>query len=284
MLIHYLACFAMMALLQARIDGVPRLPAQATISVADEGLLRGDGVFEVIRVYGGFPFAVDAHVERMRLSAASLRLPFAADAALADVAALAAAAGGSDALIRLVQTRGGRLIALLEDAPILPASVRLATIRFSPSGLLDGVKTISYAANSLAARIAQERDADEALFVSPEGRVLEGPNFAVFFVFRDEQQLCTPPLAEGILDSITRRCVAELLPTAERAVQITEFADLAEAFIVSTVREVLPVSRLDNVHLPPPPGPLTLRAASLFRMRVRAEAAHQHPPSSFQTV
>src|SRR5688572_10500639 len=68
------------ALMLASIDGVVMDAADATISVSDEGLLRGDGVFEVIRVYRGVPFALTEHLQRMSRSAASLRLPFDEDA------------------------------------------------------------------------------------------------------------------------------------------------------------------------------------------------------------
>jgi branched-chain amino acid aminotransferase len=269
--IHYLACFRAMGVLHARIDGISQSPDQARISVADEGLLRGDGVFEVLRLYAGSPFAVDQHLDRMRRSADGLRLPFNPEAALSDVVALSSLAEGSDALIRLIQTRGGRLIALLESAPELPASVQLATITYSPSGILDGMKTISYAANALATRLANDRGADEALFATPDGRVLEGPNFAAFFAFSEDTPLCTSPLHEGILDSITRRCVMDLVPTVERRIRVAELSALTEAFVVSTVREVLPVSRVDNVSLQPAPGRLTATVAALFSSHVHSQ-------------
>jgi branched-chain amino acid aminotransferase len=259
-----------MAVLQARIDGAARTPEQATISVADEGLLRGDGVFEVLRIYEGRPFAVEEHLDRMSRSAATLRLPFDADAAGEDILALAAAAGDADGLIRLVKTRGGRLIALLESAPQLPASVRLASITYSPSGILDGAKTISYAANALATRLADERGADEALFVSPDGWVLEGPNFAAFFAVGDQDRFCTPPLEEGILDSITRRRLMGLIAIEERRIHRDELTAVREAFVASTVREVLPVSRIDGVDLVGPAGRMTSAASMAFHTHVLA--------------
>ena len=67
------------------IDGVLTDPADAVIPVTDEGLLRGDGVFEVIRVYAGRPFALDEHLARMTRSADGLRLPLDVDAVRADV-------------------------------------------------------------------------------------------------------------------------------------------------------------------------------------------------------
>ena len=265
-------------MLSARIDGSPRPLDQATISVFDDGLLRGDGVFEVLRVYSGLPFAVDEHLTRMAASAAGLRLDFDPDGAAEDVAALTELSRGGDALIRLVQTRGGRRIAILEPAPHLPAAVRLVSLTFGPSGLLNGLKTISYAANALATRLAVERGADEALLVSPDGHVLEGPNFAAFFALPNESCLLTPPLTEPILNSITRRTLMALLPIAERRIDVTDLPRVTEAFVASTVREVLPVSAIDGRPLAAPPGPLTAAAVKAFASRV-SEQQYQPSPS-----
>src|SRR5438270_12820495 len=100
----YLAC----------IDGEVMPVAVATVPAADEGLLRGDGVFEVMRLYGGRPFALDDHLERMAGSAQRLRLPLDRDAVAADVATLVAAVGPVDAALRVLVTRGGRRIAIGE--------------------------------------------------------------------------------------------------------------------------------------------------------------------------
>ena len=108
----------------ASLDGRILPTEEARIPVTDDGLLRGDGVFEVIRLYGGRPFALDEHLDRMARSAADLRLPFDVDAVRADVEALLGAAEPGDGALRLVLTRGGRRIALLEPMPELPADDR----------------------------------------------------------------------------------------------------------------------------------------------------------------
>src|SRR5215213_11663025 len=91
----------------ASIDGAIAPVAEAVVPVADDGLLRGDGVFEVIRLYGGRPFALDDHLERLGRSAHNLRLPVDLDAVRADVEALLAEAGAVDAALRFLCTRGG---------------------------------------------------------------------------------------------------------------------------------------------------------------------------------
>src|SRR5687767_2146362 len=124
----------------ACLDGAVVALGDATVPVTDEGLLRGDGVFEVIRLYGGRPFALDQHLERMAGSAERLRLPLDAGAIRADVEALLGAAAPGDALLRVLATRGGRRIVLLEELPEHPPSIRLATVTYAPPRILDGVK------------------------------------------------------------------------------------------------------------------------------------------------
>src|SRR4051812_49490575 len=97
----------------ASVDGTIGEAAEARIPVADDGLLRGDGAFEVIRLYGGRPFALEDHYARLARSGAGLRLPFDEPALRAEVDALLEAAGDGDALLRLRLTpRGPR------DAPV----------------------------------------------------------------------------------------------------------------------------------------------------------------------
>ncbi len=248
-----------------RVDG-----ADAVISVKDEGLLRGDGVFEVLRIYGGRLFALDDHLERLGRSAQGLRQALELEAIRADALLLAEEAGGRDAVLRIVATRGGRRILSLEPVPAFPAAVSLATVEYLPNVLTDGLKTLSYAANALGGRVAKERGADMALFVRPDGRILEGTNFAVFLVLGDGG-FVTPPLDQGILDSITRRRLLDLVPIEERRVHRDQIAGATEAFVASTLREVLPVSRIDDVELPAAPGPRTADAAARFKAHVEAE-------------
>src|SRR5438552_18608343 len=92
------------------------LPAEeATISVLDEGLVRGDGAFEVMRLYGGRPFALEDHLKRLQGSAAGLRLEVDIGAIRADLAALleTAAPEEADGAVRVILTRGGRRTSLV---------------------------------------------------------------------------------------------------------------------------------------------------------------------------
>src|SRR3954463_16681254 len=222
--------------------------AQARIPVTDEGLLRGDGVFEVVRVYGGRPYALDEHLERMRGSARNLRLELDAEAFERDARALLDAADPGDCYLRLVATRGGRRIAPLEAPHDYPPPPSLGYVEYVPPRVLDGVKSLSYAGNMLATRLAKERGADEALLVTPHGRVLEAPTST--FMWASGGALRTPPLGEHILDSITRRRLLDVLDVAEESCTLDDLAGADEAFLTSTVREVQAVAGIDDADLP----------------------------------
>src|SRR4051794_2463903 len=147
------------------LDGTVMPADEVRIPATDEGLLRGDGVFEVMRLYDGRPFAVDDHLARMERSAANLRLPLDVDALRADIAALLDAGRPEDGVVRVLVTRGGRRIGFIEPMPELPDTLALQTITYAPTRILDGVKSLSYGANMLASRLALEQGADEALLV-----------------------------------------------------------------------------------------------------------------------
>jgi branched-chain amino acid aminotransferase len=254
----------------ACIDGVVMPAKAATVPATDLGLLRGDGVFEVIRLYAGRPFAFEEHLARLGRSGANLRLPVDVERLRADAEALLAQTGEFDGLLRMVVTRGGRRIALVEPLPELPETLRLATVMYSPSRVLDGVKSLSYAANMHATRLAQERGFDEALLVTPHGRVLEGPTSSFFWV--EDDVLKTPPLSEHVLASITRSLIGEVMEVVEEACAVDDLGRAREAFLVSTVREVMPVSAIEDLRMDAP-GAVTAEADRRLRARIAAEPA-----------
>jgi branched-chain amino acid aminotransferase len=255
----------------AVVDGQVLPADEATVPVTDEGLLRGDGVFEVIRVYEGRPFAADDHLRRMARSAQNLRLEIDLGAVRADMEALLAEAGPVDGAVRLLVTRGGRRVGLVEHLRETEQPLALACVEYVPPRVLDGVKSLSYAGNMLATRLAVEAGADEALLVTPHGRVLEGPTSSLF-VSLDGETLVTPPLSDRVLDSITRRRLLEVLPNArEEVVTRDELRRAREAFLASTTREVHPVATIDGDALPAAPGPLSQAAAEAFDRHVRDE-------------
>jgi branched-chain amino acid aminotransferase len=256
--------------MHAILDGQLTDAAQATIPVTDDGLLRGDGVFEVIRLYGGRPLAYEDHLARLESSARNLRLPLDIWAVRAEMDSLLAANDVPEALLRVVVTRGGYRLGIVEPVPELPATLALATVEYAPTRILDGVKSLSYGANMLARRVAGERGADDALLVTPHGRVLEGPTSSFVCSF-DGETLVTPPLSEHILDSITRRRVLALCEVREEPITRDDLARVLEAFMASTVREIHPVRAIDGTVLPDAPGPLARDAAARFRTQIEQE-------------
>ncbi|MEA2228442.1 MAG: branched-chain amino acid aminotransferase, partial [Solirubrobacteraceae bacterium] len=236
----------------AILDGTVSDASEARIPASDDGFLRGDGVFEVIRLYGGRPFALDDHLARMATSAANLRLPLDVDAVRADVEALVEANDVEEAALRVVVTRGGHRLAVVERLMPLPATLAVISVEYAPTRVLDGIKSLSYAANVLARRLAQERGGDEALLVTPHGRVLEGPT-CTFVCSFDGETLVTPPLSDHILDSITRRRLVDVCDVREQVITAEELPGVAEAFMASTLREVHPIHAIDGTALPAAP-------------------------------
>jgi branched-chain amino acid aminotransferase len=254
----------------AILDGTITDAAQARIPVSDDGFLRGDGVFEVIRLYGGRPFALDDHLTRLDNSARNLRLPIDLDAVRADVEALLERNDVADAALRVVVTRGGHRLGIVETLKALPPTLAVATIEYAPTRVLDGIKSLSYAANVLARRLAEEKGADEALLVTPHGRVLEGPTCS-FVCSLDGETLVTPPLSEHILDSITRRRLLALCDVGEQVIARDDLPRVREAFMASTLREVHPVHAIDETPLAGVPGALTREAAARIRSHIEQE-------------
>lgn len=254
------------------LDGAIR-PAEETLFPAtDEGFLRGDGVFEVVRVYDGRAFALDEHLDRLERSSANLRLDGVPRAALEEeIPRLLEQRGGDafDGCLRIVLTRGGRRLLLTEPLPQSPDRVRLGFVTYAPTRILDGVKSLSYAANMLAGRVARERGFDEALLVTPHGRVLEAPTSTLFWVDGDGV-LSTPPLDEHILASITRDRVLQLVEVAERPLSTEDALAAREAFLASTTREVQSVAAIEDREFAET-GEVTRKVAGALRAQIESE-------------
>jgi branched-chain amino acid aminotransferase len=157
-----------------------------------------------------------------------------------------------------------------EPLPDWPRSVSVATVTYAPSEILTGVKSISYAANMQATRIAAARGADEAILVRPDGIVLEAPTSSVFWCSA-EGDLRTPSISSGILASITRARVASELHVEEGEWEVDDLLGAGEAFLASTTREVQAISAIDGRDLPKSPGPRTEEAIAAFTRVISGE-------------
>jgi branched-chain amino acid aminotransferase len=247
----------------ASVDGTIAPTAEATVGLKDDGLYRGDGAFEVIRLYGGKPFALVDHLDRLERSVAAIELTFDRGALEGEIDALLAQAGPVEGQMRLIVTRGGRRIAATEPIPAHPETLSLATVTYCPTVILNGVKSLSYAANMQATRIAKGQGADEAVLVRPEGTVLEPPTSSVFWV-SPEGKLRTPALDDGVLESITRDRMIKALEVEEGTWHVDQLREAQEAFLASTTREIQGVSSVDGKVFPAAPGPRTREAQEAF--------------------
>jgi branched-chain amino acid aminotransferase len=257
----------------AVLDGELMRAAEATIPATDDGLIRGDGAFDAFLIRGGRPFARRAHLDRLERSCQALRLPCDRAAVDADVDLLLTAAPPGDVVARVILTRGGRRLCRLEglgDLEELARPLRVLPVVYDPSVLLNGVKSLSYAANMLATRRATEAGYDEALLVRSDGTVLEGPTCSVFWACHG--RLRTPALGTGILASITRRVLLDSLSVEEGAYSLEEVATAEEAFLASTGRNAQPIAAIGESPLASAPGPLTLRAQEVLEQAI-AEGA-----------
>jgi 4-amino-4-deoxychorismate lyase len=261
--------------------------ARPALDPLDLALLRGEAVFEALRVYGGRPFRLQAHLDRLAASAAAIDLPL--PAGLEELAGrAAAAAGGGDAVLRLICTRGPDVpgeggpaaFAICTDVPgsfeeerrrglrlVLLTTATDPLLRAASPWLLAGVKTISYALNMAAQRTARARGADDAVLVGLGGELLEAPTANLWW--RTGHTLHTPSLELGILAGITRTVVGELAPGLGLKVLDGVFTAEAltaadEAFLSSSTREIMPVVEVDGAPIAdgrPGPTAAALQAA-----------------------
>jgi branched-subunit amino acid aminotransferase/4-amino-4-deoxychorismate lyase len=253
-------------------------PTEPVIRADDEGLLRGRAAFETLRVYGGRPFRLEAHLDRLTASAASIGLPAVERRRLQVLVGLVLPkAEQGDASLRLVWTAGPAggipsALAMLSEIPewIEPARERGATavsllgVRASAPWLLPGVKSTSYAVNMAAEAEARRRGADEALFVDHAGTVLEGTVTNAWWRVGDT--LFTPSLELGILAGVTRAMLLELAPglgyrIEEGVYPLERLLAAEEAFTSSSVREVMPLIEVDGRPLRRGPAADELQSA-----------------------
>ncbi|MCC6748418.1 MAG: aminotransferase class IV [Deltaproteobacteria bacterium] len=279
------------------IDGQVGDEGSAKISVLDRGFLYGDSVYEVLRTYGGRPFALPEHLERLRHSAELLELPMPLDDAglRQEIAATIAATGNAESYVRVIVTRGAGPIGLDPALAAGPCRVIIVTalkrwpdelyaqgapIALVPTGRpAEGpaggaAKSGNYLTNLLALGRARRSGAHEALLLDAEGHVAEGSSSNVFVV--REEGLLTPPVEAGILEGITRRKVIALARRAgiavhEQPLTPEDLFGASEVFITSTLREVMPVTRVDDRAVGGGvPGRLTTRLRELFTAYVAA--------------
>ena len=261
------------------IDGALVPAHEALVPVSNHGLTVGDGMFETMKVVGDTAFAITRHLARLHRTAGGLGLvvPY-DDSTLRDAIRDTIVANQPGAGWVRVTVAGGPSVSgsVRGDEPAAvviqcgPATVwspaaDVVTVPWprNERGVLAGLKTTSYAENVVARERAAAEGAEEAIFGNTVGNLCEGTGSNVFVGI--DGQLLTPPLASGCLAGVTRELLLELeLPIAEADVAMTAFADVDEAFLTSSTRDVQPILAIDGRSVAACPGPLTVEARDAF--------------------
>jgi branched-chain amino acid aminotransferase len=286
----------------AYVNGTIGSQQDARISVFDHGFLFGEGVYEVIRTYGGEPFLLDRHFARLRTSASMIALsPGKSDGELeravrdtmaAYWAGPGAATPGQELYVRILLTRGvGDMTynpassqaptLVIIAKPLVPPSPSLYTdgvkvalvpvVRNHPGSVSPLIKSNCLLNNALAMQEALRRGAFEAILRNYRGEIAECSQSNIFVV-RDGEAL-TPRLDAGLLAGITRAFIQEVAQESGVSMRdvVLHDEDLLgadEVFLTSTTREVVPIVRVDDrVIAHGTPGPVTLRLLDAYRRK-----------------
>ncbi len=282
----------MPALTQVYLDGKFLPPDQAKVSVFDRGFIFGDGVYEVIPVFGGRLFRLPHHLARLEASLAAIRVhnPHTAGEWKNVFARLMEEHGTRDQSIYLQITRGvaPRDHAFPPDA--VPTVFAYAQpLKYPPAEqLAEGVaavttadirwqrcdiKAIALLANALLRQQAIEQGAAEAILVR-DGLMTEGAASNIFIV--SGERLVTPPKGPYILPGITRDLVVEIaranrIACEEKPVTIEMLRTANEVWLTSSTKEILPITRVDGRAVGNgKPGPMHARLFALYKEYKRA--------------
>jgi branched-chain amino acid aminotransferase len=294
---------------QANTNGRLHPATEPSVAPLNRGFLYGDAIYEVWRTYDGVIFAWAEHWRRLRASAAALHLsvPWDEGTMLGEIRRTAGAfrretPGAEELYIRLQITRGSGAIGLdttLADRPdyvllVQPcprldpaAAARGLTltiaqgIRRNPAAALDPAwKTGNYLNNVLALREARARGADEVVLLNLAGELTEAAVSNLALVRGDT--VVTPPLSAGLLSGITRDLVLRTvaanagLTVRETTVTPEDLGTFAECMLLSTTKDIVPVSAIDGHRFAVGPATATARLKAAFGEYARG-SAQRHP-------
>ena len=279
---------------QAYLDGSYLPRAEARIPVEDRGFLFADGVYDVVRYYGGRPFTLEEHVERMKKSLQAVRIRL--DWKKHDLAQIGAELvqrnGFPDAQVYWQVTRGVAPRKHLFPDPPVPPTVLVMCYPEPPLDIAGrvrsmraitrpdqrwkrcSIKSINLLPNLLDSQAAHDAGADTAILIR-NGVATECPSRSLFLVERGA--LVTHPLDGTILDSITRRVViqlaqAERLSVREERPTAKRLFAAQEVFVVGTTTEIAAVTEVDKRRIGlGTPGELTRRLQRALVARIYRE-------------
>jgi len=240
-------------------------PGSVTIPATSAGLIYGWGVFTTVRIYGGVPFALDHHWERLAVHCDKIKIRLTISREEFDDAI--------ESLIKASSRMGGRLrinvfrgragiwrtgieeesdvLILTADEPQAPAedvSITISPYRVLSNALLAGVKQTAMLEHLLAFDEARARGFNEAIMLNERGEITSATAANIFWVEGDE--IFTPSLATGCVAGVTRRIVHELaakwnLHVVEGSFPVTRLLAAREVFLTSTAREISIVRSFD---------------------------------------
>lgn len=283
---------------------------EARISPLDRGFLYGDSVYETVRTYGGRPFLLDRHLDRLQRSAEAIgldtaRVPVDPGRAVREALDRAGAGADGEAAIRIILSRGTggigyddadcgppTLVVHVRPCPLIPDSwrregvdVAIVDVRRNAAEALDpAIKSSNLLNNLLAWRAARRLGAYEPILLDAAGAIAEGASSNIFIV--QEGRLLTPALSVGILRGITRdvvidRARSDGIPVEESVLEAARLARADEAFLTSTLKGVLPIRRVDGWPIREGrPGPLTRRIAALYDALTQDETKAASAPEA----
>ena len=256
------------------IDGKFVPSDEAVIPVTDLAILRGLGAFDFMRTYTGKPFCIGAHLERLEASTRKigLQFPWTKDMLARLVMETLSRNSHKESNVRIIVTGGSssdfmnpqgnpRLIIMVSPLPDMPAwwySDGIHVTTHVTERTLTGAKSINYIQASIALEIARKHGAQEAVYVVPQGLVLEGATSNIFAIAAG--RLITP--GRGILPGITRQVILDLAQTRFsvkiRDLFLSELLDADEVFICGTNKGIVPVVKVDDTFIGNgKPGPET---------------------------
>lgn len=274
------------------LDGLIVPETEAVVSVYDHGFLYGDGVYETMRSYDGIVFMLSRHIERLQRSASLIRLETPKREELTDAVYMTLEANDiPDAYIRITLSRGkgpigldpglcGKhtLVVIVEPFREYPAACYERGVHFiiakTRRNLAEAVdpkiKSLNFLNNILAKMEAKERGAYEAIMLNAAGFLTEGTICNIFFVRRGI--LCTPSVAAGILDGITREIVIGLarnngIKVEEGLFYPEDLLGASEVFFTNTTAEIMPVACVEDSAFEV--GDITRTLNDLYRAEVK---------------
>jgi branched-chain amino acid aminotransferase len=227
----------------------------ATVSIFDIAVGRGIAAFEFLRTYLGKPFQLEQHIHKLFKAAhlLSLDVPLEANKLYEHVLSLIPQDQesqikllllGKDEIARLLPTRKANLFVIINKLEALQK--KPLTLMTTPaSRLLPQIKSTSYAAALVALQEARASGYDDILYTN-ESSILEASTSNIFFVKGEE--IITP--SEGVLEGVTRGVILKEFNVTCRPIKQDELASFDEAFLTSSVREIVPIYKINNIWFP----------------------------------